>query len=43
MLIKPHGSSELSPRIVEGSAAEALAAEAAQLPQCCPPPLLPMP
>ena len=32
MLIKPHGSTELSPRIVEGDAAEALENEAATIP-----------
>ncbi len=32
MLIKPHGSTELSPRIVEGDAAEALKNEAATIP-----------
>ena len=32
MLIKPHGSTELAPRIVEGDAAEALKNEAATLP-----------
>ena len=32
MLIKPHGSTELAPRIVEGDAAEALKKEASTLP-----------
>ena len=32
MLIKPHGSTELAPRIVEGDAAEALKTEASTLP-----------
>ena len=32
MLIKPHGSTELAPRIVEGDAAAALKNEAATLP-----------